>query len=101
MLTKSLRRHEEYSYGEGKFLEMEPAATPNVTVTVCLFIEGYKSHDPPLDPKMVTSFIKQHEGKVIPPYETGAATSDSGAQVTIMGEDHIRHIGLNRNRNSY
>ena len=24
-------------------------------------------------------------------------TSDSGAQVTIMGEDHIRHIGLNRN----
>ena len=39
MMTKSLCRHEEYSYREDKILEMKPAATP-VTVTVRLFIKG-------------------------------------------------------------
>ena len=64
-------------------------------VNIKLDIMAYKTHSPPLKIMMAKEFMRKLVTvKTVNPYLL-APTADTGAQVIILGHNHLDNIGLN------
>ena len=90
--TNVMLSNEEYQQHSNQFVEQKPSLSP---VDVKLDIQAYKSQSPPLKIMMTKEFMKKLTTMImINPY-LAAPTANSGAQVIILGHNHLSKIGLN------
>ena len=74
---------------------MKPALSPKIKVSVKLNIQAYKSHSPPLKIMINKEYVKKMTiTNMINPY-LSVSTGDTGAQVIILGHNHLNKVGLN------
>ena len=87
--------NEEYQQLSNKFVEQKPALSPKIQVNVKLDILAYKLNSIPLKIMMTKEFVKKlTTTTTINPY-LSAPTANTGAQVYILGHNHLSRIGLN------
>ena len=87
--------NEEYHQLLNKFVEQKSALSPTIQVNLKLNIKAYKTHSPTLKIMMTMEFVKKlTTTTTINPY-LSAPTADTGAQVIILGHNHLSKIGLN------
>ena len=88
-------QNEQFNHLLNKFIQKRPDPAPKIKVSIKLDIPAYKSHSPPLEVKFSTDYVKfLSKSSVITAFFT-ASTADTGAQVIILGHNHLESIGLN------
>ena len=86
--------NKEYHQLSNKFVEQKPALSPTIQVNIKLDIKAYKTHSLPLEIMMTREIVKKlTTTTTINPY-LSAPTADTGAQVIILGHNHLSKIGL-------
>ena len=85
--------HEEWSDSLQTYVEMKVPNEPRLNFKMCVDIKVYAKHRPPLN-CLVTEvwYNSLKNGQQVDVDMT--ATADTGAQVTIMGTDHLKKFGL-------
>ena len=77
-----------------KLIQRRPDPAPKIKVSIKLDSPAYKSRSPPLEVKFSTDYVKfLSKSSLITLFFT-ASTADTGAQVIILGHNHLESIGL-------
>ena len=87
--------NEEFDKFQEKFIDRLAAMPPTVKVTIRVDCDAYYKHVPRLECMMLDSFMKKMESstEAILPYQF-RPTADTGAQATVIGDEHLERIGL-------
>ena len=84
--------NEEYVESTKKFEARPAKPSPKIEITIRVDVDAYHSHQPRLQCKLFEKFLS---GSSIMPNKVIAIT-DTGAQATVMGEEHLKDIGMDR-----
>ena len=78
-----------------KYVQKKPAPAPKIKVSFKLYIQAYISHSPLPQVKLDKEYVKKlSRSTLVTPFLT-ASTTDTGAQVIILGHTHLSKMGLN------
>ena len=94
--------HEEWSQKQKSYVKSSLPAEPKLDIKMCVDVPVYKQHRPPLTCLMTQYRNGVDQGKRKPgtAWNQGASfstTADTGAQVNILGVNHIQKLGLKVN----
>ena len=94
--------HEEWSPKRKSYVKSSLPAEPKLNIQMCVDVPVYKQHRPPLTCLMTQYRNGVDQGKRKPgtAWNQGASfstTADTGAQVNILGVNHIQKLGLKVN----
>ena len=84
--------NEEYVESTKKFEARPAKPSPKIEITIRVDVDAYHTHQPRLQCKVFEKFLS---GSSIMPSKVIAIT-DTGAQANVMGEKHLKDIGMDR-----
>ena len=85
--------YEEWSESLQTYVETEVPKDPQIKFKMCVDVKVYAKHKPPLDCLVEEDWYNSLVDKQNMSVEL-SATADSGAQVDVIGTDHLRGLGL-------
>ena len=95
---KTILSQEEYSINVGRYVKCKPPTPPVVKASISLDIEAYVNREPQLQARMRQHLTQRHGTWVkkilhLDPHDI-KWTADSGAQVTVLGENTLNILAL-------